>query len=189
MSIENEVSDADETFVPSAENLPPAGQSQASTSGPMFAPSVYNMRCDEAVIGKTKDGNPQVGLLMIFTDGPYKGMGMTFYGHFTDKTDANTIRALRTLGWQGDDLRDLSSVIGGEAPCTIQTKAAYGDRGPSSEIRFIGAPSVGIKEVMPDNELDGFALRMKALASKIPAAKPQVKPAGQSENGTKKYAF
>lgn len=189
MNDESLQNDADETFVPSAENLPPAGQNQASTSGPMFAPSVYNMRCDEAVIGKTKDGNPQVGLLMIFTDGPYKGMGMTFYGHFTDKTDAGTIRALRTLGWQGDDLRDLSSVIGGEAPCTIQTKPAYGDRGPSSEIRFIGAPAVGIKEVMPDNELDGFALRMKALAAKIPASKPQNQAKPSTENPSKKYAF
>lgn len=155
--------DANEDFIPTAGNLPPAG----GATGGKFKPGVYNMRATEAGMGLTSGEKEQVAVVLVFVDGPYKDQGINYYGYFSEKTADRTIRDLRTLGWQSDDLRDLSTVRG-TAPVTIIDDTYEGKT--TSKVDRIGAPGLAIKTLMPEDQLSAFALRMKSLAARIPAA-------------------
>ncbi len=148
-----------------AVNGPPAAKRY---SGP--EPGVYMMRATDADLGFTQGSDngppaPQVGVLLEFVDGKYKGTSITWYGYFTEKTKSSTIRALRTLGWQGDDLADLTTVRG-EANCTVQVDVDL-ENNPRPVVRFIGGGAIAIKNVMTPEQKAAFALSMKELASGI----------------------
>jgi len=141
-------------------------------------PGVYLMRATDAELGytagsDTEPAKPQVALLMEFVDGPYKGLSLTWYGFFTDKTKAGTIRALRAVGWQGDDLTELTTARG-EAPCTVQTEADL-DGVTRARIRFIGGGVIAMKSVMNHDQKKAFAASMRAFASTIAAPKEEKK--------------
>lgn len=155
-------------------------------SGTTIQPGVYDMKCTDGELGYTA-GNaekgeapaPQLALLMEFVDGPYKGLSITWYGFFTEKTKASTIRALRTVGWTGDDLTDLSTARG-RAPCTVQVEADL--QGVlQARIRFIGGGAIAMKNIMNTDQKAAFAASMKAFASTIAADEP--KPASGGAPG------
>lgn len=156
--------------------MPQAGvapQQQSGAGGPQ--PGVYPMRAIDADLGFTQGteqepAKPQVAVLLEFTNGPWKGTTLTWYGFFTDKTKQATIRALRSLGWQGDDLSDLSTVRG-EAPCTIQMETDL-EGVTRPRVRFIGGGVIAMKNTMNDEQKKAFAASMKAFAAGITAAAP-----------------
>jgi hypothetical protein len=165
-------------------NNPATEPSTDKYNGPQ--PGVYKMRATDAELGYTngteaEPPKPQVGVLLEFSDGPYKGTSLTWYGFFTDKTRAGTIRALRTLGWAGDDLSDLSSVRG-EAPCTIQTEPDL-EGVVRARVRFIGGGTIAMKTTMSDDQKKAFAASMKAFASTIKADAPEAPAPGAPANG------
>lgn len=170
-------------------NLPtpasqPSPQSEQKT-GTTIKGGIYQMRATDSDLGYTQgsDGSPpapQVAVLMEFVDGPYKSLTLTWYGFFTDKTKASTFRALRTLGWQGDDLSDLSTVRG-EAPCTIQVDTDL-QGVPRANIRFIGGGALAMKNTMSDEQKKAFAASMKAFASTV---KPEEKAKEEAKEAPK----
>lgn len=133
-------------------------------------PGVYPMRAIDADLGYTAGGDasppaPQVGVLLEFVDGPNKGLALTWYGHFTEKTKKQTLLALRTLGWTGNDLSALDSVRG-EAPCTVGIETdLHGVMRP--RVRFVGSAGLGIKNVMTPEQKKAFAASMLGLAETI----------------------
>ena len=144
------------------------------------------MRATDAELGYTQGNDteppaPQVGVLLEFVEGPYKGTSITWYGFFTEKTKAATVRALRTLGWVSNDLTDLSAVRG-EAPCTIQVEPDL-QGVPRARVRFIGGGVIAMKTVMNEEQKKAFAASMQAFAATIAAPPKQenkpveVKPA------------
>lgn len=60
-----------------------------------------------AALGETKTGKDQLGIAF---DIPALDRSITGYFYFTEDTAKRTMQALRTCGWVGDDLCDLSSV-------------------------------------------------------------------------------
>lgn len=128
-------------------------------------------------LGFTKNEGPQVAVLLEFLEGPYAGEAITWYGGFSEKARQHTIRALRSLGWQGDDLSDLSTVTG-STPCTVQVEPDQ--QGVlRARIRYVGGGSVALPNRMTDVQKRAFALSMKELAQSIPAEAP--KPNGKAK--------
>lgn len=162
-------------------------QAQAAQQN-LINPGVYLMRAIDAELGYTNakeatEGaadnapKPQVAILFEFVEGPYKGTSLTWYGFFTEKTKAATFRALRLVGWQGDDLSDLSTARG-EAPCVVQNEQDL-DGVWRARIRFVGSGQLAMKNVMNDEQKKAFAASMKAFASTIKAP-----PKEETANGT-----
>lgn len=161
-----------------------AQQPASAYNGPQ--PGVYNMRATDAELGFTQGTDaeppkPQVGVLLEFVDGPYKGTSLTWYGFFTEKMRAGTIRALRSLGWQGDDLSELSSVRG-EAPCTIQTEPDLTGV-VRARVRFVGGGAIAMKTTMSDEQKKAFATSMKAFASTIKAGQEETQAPQNGQPG------
>lgn len=160
----------------------------AKKSGTTIQPGVYKMRATDAALGYTNGTPPapQVGVLMEFVDGPYKGLSLTWYGFFTDKTEVSTFRALRTLGKEDDDLSDLSMVTG-EAPCTVVIEPDLNGVA-QAKIRFIGGGAIAMKSVMSEEQKKAFAAAMKAKFSQVKATddkKESTPPTSGTE--TKKF--
>lgn len=160
----------------------PATQASETT----IQPGVYQMRAVEAELGYTQGSEgsppaPQVAILFEFCDGPYKGTSLTWYGFFSEKTKAGTIRALRLTGWQGDNLADLSTCRG-EAPCVIQVEPDL--QGVArAKIRFVGGGVIAMKNVMNEEQKKAFAASMMAFAATINASAPTDKPASNGPTG------
>jgi hypothetical protein len=149
-------------------------QQPQPTNGPQAG--IYNMRAVDADLGftngsDTEPAKPQVAILFEFVDGPYKGTSITWYGFFTEKTEKSTLLALRTCGWQGNDLSDLSTVRG-EAPCTIQIEADLeGVLRP--KIRFVGGGAIAMKNVMTPEQKKAFAAAMMGKAAGVQSTPAQ----------------
>lgn len=122
-------------------------------------------RSTSAALGKAGTGTEQVavGFVVLDADGNETGDTHAWYGYFTEKTEARTIESLRILGWQGDDLSDLSTAIGGEAILVLEDE--QDDEGNLyTKVRWINAIGSGalMKDPMSDSDAKAFAARMKA---------------------------
>lgn len=147
---------------------------QSSGSDTTVKPGKYWMAVEigQVDLGYTQSEGAQVAVLLAFEDGDHAGEAVTWYGHFSEKTKQHTIRALRTLGWQGDDLSDLSTVTG-RALCTVQVERGQKDGILRPRVRFVGGGSVALSNRMTDDQKRAFALSMKELARSIPAETPK----------------
>lgn len=164
----------------------PAAQPAATSqyNGPQ--PGVYPMRAVDAELGftngtETEPAKPQVAVLLEFLDGPFKATSLTWYGFFTDKTEKSTFLALRTLGWQGNDLSDLSTVRG-EAPCTVQVEPDL-EGTPRARVRFVGGGAIAMKNVMTPEQKKAFAAAMMGKAAGVQAIAQQVQGTPPGPNG------
>lgn len=62
-------------------------------------------------LGLASTGREQIGVLFEFTDGPWKGEQITWYGHFTPEAFPITVRALRELGWSAERMDTLRAEL------------------------------------------------------------------------------
>ncbi len=133
-----------------------------------FNPGTYRARGVTAALGLTSKGSEQVAVELTFVDGEYQGQSATWYGYFTDKTTDRTLDSLRNLGWEGDDLADLSGIDKNEVAIVIDDE--QDDHGNvRSRVRWINrAGGLALKERMNPAQLQDFAARMrgKVLAHK-----------------------
>jgi hypothetical protein len=163
----------------------------------------YKCRGTEAALALTSQGAPQVAVDIVITEeGEYEGQHRTWYGSFTDKATDMTLRALRTLGWTGDDLSDLSSIAAAEDPEAYVSIVHEEDQegNPRDRAAFINANGgLAVKTPMDAGEAKAFAERMKGHVlgfnaksgtSSSPNAKPGAAASGggrrPSGGGTKK---
>jgi len=142
----------------------------------MITPGQYDMRCVDIGLSETKGGEgkeskPQIACIMQVTEGPHAGTDVPWYGFFTEKTEKSTILALRTLGWKGDDLTDLSECIGGQASCKVEVEADL-EGTPRARVRFIGG-GLQVQKMAPDKAA-AFAMAMKAKIA--PASNGKAEP-------------
>lgn len=116
----------------------------------------------EAVLGMTSTGKEQVAVsLERVEDGQPTGDRIAWYGTFTDAAMPFTVKSLRTMGWKGDDLSDLSSVIGGEVDIVCAHEEYNGQS--KLKVKFINAPGSGgalVKEQLAPDAAKAFAKRM-----------------------------
>jgi hypothetical protein len=131
-------------------------------------------------LGETSGGKEQVAALFKLTDeGETKGVQLTWYGYFTDGTVDSTIKALRAMGWKGNDLSELLDfkkaiptpeecelVIEPEPQTDSQQNPIFEEDGVTQKVRArvrwvnpVG--KVGIKTALTPDKAAAFAARMK----------------------------
>ncbi len=140
----------------------------------------YKARAVSAGLGYTSGDKPQVAVELQITEGDAAGELVTWFGYFTDKTHERTFSALRTLGWQGDDLSDLTGIDANEVSITMKEEEYEGKL--ALKVAWINPlGGVGLKKPMTPAQAKAFAGQMKgaAVASrglKTGNAKPAGKP-------------
>jgi hypothetical protein len=89
----------------------------------MLSDGTYPAQVIEGLLGMTGTGKEQVAVSLEVTDvdGNPTGEKTAWYGTFTDAAYPYTIKTLRVMGWQGDDLSDLSSIQG--TPVSVVLKS------------------------------------------------------------------
>lgn len=68
-------------------------------------PGRYNARAISAGLGETTTGTEQLGIEFRFSDDP--NVTLWWYGYFTDKAFEGTAKAVRALGWGGQDIAEV----------------------------------------------------------------------------------
>lgn len=116
-------------------------------------------------VGYAGTGTEQVGVRLRVTDGPLKGKYLLWYGTFTDNSEEITIRALRNLGFEGDDLYDQREwdamyARAQEATAVVQHEV-YKDKKRAKVAWINGGGDVIMAREMNDHELRAFGARMR----------------------------
>jgi hypothetical protein len=121
----------------------------------------YRARPVAAALGKAGTGNEQVAIEFEFLDG--QGGGITYFGSFTEKAVPHTLKALRTAGWRGDDLADLSSVGGETAPevfLVIENETYEGRT--TAKVKWVNSTGgLALKDPLDADSARAFAAKMR----------------------------
>lgn len=110
----------------------------------------------------TKNGNEAVAIgLQIDNDNPeVAGEVVSWRGFFTEKALKQTIKSLRTIGWEGNDLSTIDKTIGHRVSVVVEMEEFEGKQYPRVQwINPLGGMS--INNAMGASEKKAFAARMK----------------------------
>jgi len=146
-------------------------------------PGTFDVEIVEADLGLTNEGKPQLAVAATFIDGPNAGQTLTTYLSFTEKTKQGTLRTLRLLGLQGDDIAsDLVQIVGARTKGTVSFEDDR-EGNPRPRLR-IGGGGIALKTVMTIDQRKAFAASLKAdLAAlrPVPKAGPTATESDASE--------
>lgn len=141
-------------------------------------------------LGYTNQGGEQVGVEFQFSPDQHEevdGYHLTWYGGFSEKAEPFTLKTLRTLGWTGDDLSDLTGIDQNECEAVVvHEEDLQGEL--RARIRFInplGAGGVAMKNAMTEDQARAFAERMRGrvLAMNKAAPPPSAAPKAAANGG------
>lgn len=123
----------------------------------------YHAIATKAELGTTSTGKEQIAVTFDFVDAAHAGRQMTWFGYFTEKTEARTFETLRTCGFKGTDLTDLSS-LSGETPTVelvVEAEEYNGEWRPKVKwVNNIGGSA--LKSPLVGDQAKSFAARMSA---------------------------
>jgi hypothetical protein len=132
-------------------------------------------------IGRASTGTEQIGVLFELTEEPWKGQQITWYGTFTDESLPITMRGLKELGWQGQQVTTLRQDLkpGTPVQLVIEIESYQNKRRP--KVKFINRRGlVRMDRALTKDERADFAT---VLQSKIDAG-VHLKPTGKSGQQT-----
>jgi hypothetical protein len=142
----------------------------------------YKARGCEAKLAYTSAGAGQVAVDLVITEeeSEYCGQHRTWYGSFTDKSTDRTLQSLRLLGWDSDDLSQLTGIDQHDVWVTIAHEEYEGEI--RDRAAFINASAgLAVKTPMEEGDAKAFAERMKghvlAHKAKSGGGSPNAKPA------------
>ena len=150
---------------------------------------VHRVRATACALGQASTGKEQIGIELTFLD--VGNETLTWYGYFTDASLDITLKALRALGWAGDDLEELddvpdaSAVLPSEAQAVVQEDYYEGEA--RLRVAFINQAGGGVrlKQRLDPSKKRALADRMKARILRLEndgkAPKPAPAPASQPE--------
>lgn len=134
----------------------------------LIAEGKYRMRAVEhsQVTENENTHNEEIRVLCeILEEGEFQGRYRTWYGYFTEATAERTIESLRTMGWRGNDITNISLEPDVEFQGVIKHEAGRDDPGKIRDrIAFINRlAGVYVGTPMDEGKKKAFAQRMKGL--------------------------
>jgi hypothetical protein len=125
----------------------------------------YQAQAVEAALGETDTGKEQVAVRFKLLD-PIEGCqdSITWYGYFTDKTLETTFKALRTAGWKGQDLSDLSDLESQSTPEVVLVVEHEADQQNQvrAKVRWVnGTGGMALKKALEPDKAKVFAAKMR----------------------------
>lgn len=150
----------------------------------------YRAKAVEGALGETSTGKEQVAVVFDLLDA---GQKITWYGYFTDKTLESTFRALRTAGWTGQDLSDLSTLSREDVPEVHLVVEHEDDKEgqPRARVRWVNSTGgMGLKSALAPDKAKAFAARMRGAVASFdrnagPALKAPATPAVKPKASTR----
>ncbi len=143
----------------------------------------------EGGLADSSEGNPQAAVCLEIADGDHKGQQITWYGSFSKNKGEGTktplertIDSLRTCGWAGDDLSDLSSISGAEVSIVIEHDEWKGET--KAKVKWINRKGgLAVKTPMSAEKAKAFAAKMRGdvIAATRATGTPAPKPAASTK--------
>ncbi len=109
--------------------------------------------------GTTSNGNDQIVLNLELID---LGETVSTFLFFSEKAAPHSMKRLRLLGWQGNDLADLSGIDANEVDVRVFYEEYQGEQ--KMKVEIVSGCTVSIQQV-DDNGKKAFAAKYKALAA------------------------
>jgi hypothetical protein len=134
----------------------------------MLDAGTYRARAIEAALGETETGKEQIAVQFQLLD--LEAQQITWYGYFTEKTLETTFKALRTAGWKGQDLTDLSDLCAPVETPEVHLVVEHetyenpqtGETKTRARVRWVnGTGGLALKKALDPNKAKIFAARMK----------------------------
>lgn len=110
-------------------------------------------------LGKTNTGKEQVAIELEITDGERKGDTLTWYGFFTEAAIDRTLESLRHLGWEGDDLSNLSGIDRNEVSIVVEDEEFNGV--VREKVKWINGGGIAMKETLDDGAAKALAAKLR----------------------------
>ena len=137
-----------------------------------------------AILGESGTGKEEVGVEFEIDAGDGPPERIWWYGFFTEAATPWTLKALRTCGWLGSDLSDLSTINpdnGADIEIVVEEEEYEGK--VRQKVKYInGGAGVGMKKPLDSAEAKAFAAKMKgAILALEGGSKPAPKPAAKKK--------
>lgn len=147
-------------------------------------PGRYKARAVSWGLGHSQKGTPQIAIELQVLEGQCEGESMTWYGSFSEAAHPYTFNSMRTLGWEGDDLGDLSTLNKNEVQITVAEEEYNGE--VNLRVKWINPlGGLALKDPMKPDQIKAFAARMKGAAVASRGGSPFAgKPKNQSRGGS-----
>jgi hypothetical protein len=137
-----------------------------------------------AAVGRASTGTHQIAIEFEYRDEPG---GITYYGPLTDAAFEFTMKAIRTAGFEGDDISDLSSLCNGAAPDVMLVIGPEEYNGKTTiKVKFINSlGGLALKDALQGDDLTQFARTLKGKiigydrSAGATKAAPRVQPSSQ----------
>lgn len=133
-------------------------------------PGRYKGRAASWGLGHSEKGTPQIAIELQVTEGDLIGESITLYGAFTDAAHPYTFKTMRTLGWEGDDLGDLTGIDKNEVSFVVAEEEYNGER--KLKVKGVYPLGVALKNPMTPEQTRAFAAQMKGAAVASRGANP-----------------
>jgi hypothetical protein len=134
--------------------------------GPLRAEGEYPVVCVGWRVGRAKSKIEQVGLRLRIVKGPDAGQTMLWYGSFHDNSSEITIKSLRALGFDGNDISDRAAWERMIAAATEATAVVQHDTYQNktrAKVAWINGADVVMQDELNENELRAFGQRMRGV--------------------------
>lgn len=142
----------------------------------------YLARAVEWAFGEAKTGNHQIAVVFELTETDGR---ITWFGSLTEKAAPYTMKAMRAMGWDNDDVTNATGLAGYEVELVIAREEYNGEL--RSKVQFVNKPGVGgLRPTQLDEAAKrAFAARMKAaaVASRKDMPKPETASGVGPQNG------
>jgi hypothetical protein len=142
----------------------------------------YRGKAKEWTMSEASTGKPMLVVLFdVLTEGADVN-ALTWRGFFTEATMDRTIEAMRYMGFEGDDLSDITGLDRLEVDLVVEdeeyTDEATGEVKTSAKVQWVNKPrALSVKTVLEGDKLKSFAAEMKAAFRKVDAAAGKRTPA------------
>lgn len=128
-----------------------------------LANGVYRARAVSWALGLTNTNKEQIAIELEILDEEAFGQKITWYGYFTDKAFDVTLKALRTLGWRGTDLSELTGLDSNEVHIVVESEEYQGKYYPRVKwINPLNGGGIPLKNQLDPSAAKAFAAKMKA---------------------------
>jgi hypothetical protein len=127
-------------------------------------------------LGETDNKNEQIAVEFEILTPDAEMPRLTWYGFFTEKTWERTIESLRYMGWEGDDLGNLSALGTNEVDLVVDEEEYNGK--VQTRVRWVNRPGgLNLKAPMSPERRVAFAAQMRSKIRGLEASKGQRAPA------------
>jgi hypothetical protein len=144
----------------------------------MLDAGTYRAHAIEAALGETDSGKEQIAVRFKLLD--VEGQEITWYGYFTEKSTEITLKALRTAGWKGSDLMDLSDLCAPDSTPEVYIVVEHEtyEGKTSAKVKWVnGAGGLALKKALDPNKAKTFAARMRGQIAAFDRSAGTPKPA------------